>query len=153
MVIGIAVLFVALQAYPFFLRSELGSITTSWNATLLWGLLRLAGANAILDGTVILTDTIHFVVIPECTIFAPLALFSAGVLVFPSNISTKLRALMLGILVLSVANLARLVTLYIVLIVSPQLFEPVHLFVWQPIMAITALALWAMWAARQARYA
>ena len=82
-----------------------------------------------------------------------MALFTAGVLVFPSSVPEKLQALALGVLCLSLMNLLRLLTLYGVLETSPGMFDAVHLFFWQPVMAMTALVLWGLWAAKWTRYA
>ena len=119
---------------------------------MLWGVLRAIGQPVTLDGTIVSANTTYFLLIPECTIFAPFALFTAGVLAFPSAITDKGRALVGGALVLSLVNLCRLITLYFVLTITPHMFESIHLFVWQPIMAITALALWGIWAGRRAMY-
>lgn len=151
--LGIAVLFLALQAYPFYIHSSLGQLMSSWNAGLLWGVLKAVGQEVSLENTAVVTEVTRFVIIPECTIFAPLSLLVAGVLVFPSKASKKVQAILLGTFLLSVLNLFRLISLHTALSVSPGSFEPLHLFIWQPIMAIASLLLWGIWAERQTRYA
>jgi len=149
---GIGILFLSIQTYPFFIHSIIGQVASSGNAMFLWGVLKLLGKDPTIDGTVVGTPVTQFIVIPECTIFAPLALFVAGVAFFPSTVPEKLRAIVGGALILSVVNLVRLVSLYLVLESSPSVFESVHLFVWQPMMALTALVTWGIWAGRRTRH-
>ena len=151
--LGVVVLYLALQTYPLFIHSVAGRVASSWNAAMLWGVLKAIGQNPSLDGPAVVSEAVRFFVIPECTIFAPMALFTAGVLVFPSSVPEKLRALALGVLCLSLMNLLRLLTLYGVLETSPGMFDAVHLFFWQPVMAMTALVLWGLWAAKWTRHA
>ena len=151
--VGVVLLYLALQMYPLFINSSAGSVVSSWNATMLWGALRAIGQHTSLEGSSVVTDLVNFSVIPECTIFAPLALFTAGVLVFPSTVLEKFQAVVLGILFLSLTNLLRLLTLYGMLGTFPEMFDAVHLFIWQPLMAMTALVLWGIWAARRTRRA
>ena len=101
--VGVVVLFLAMQMYQVFISSVAGSVVGSWNAAMLWGALRAIGQHTSLEGSSVVTDLVNFSVIPECTIFAPLALFTAGVLVFPSTVLEKFQAVVLGILFLSAA--------------------------------------------------
>jgi exosortase/archaeosortase family protein len=149
--IGLGILFLSLQVYPLFIHSVVGEIASSWNAALLWLILHGLGQHPTLEGSTIIGELTRFVVIPECTIFAPLSLYTAGLVIFPATIGEKIRAFLLGFLVLSLVNLVRLLTLYFLLGASSQLFEAAHLFVWQPIMALTALVLWGVWAERRTR--
>lgn len=150
--VGVLILYLALQTYSWFVISTPGKVFSSWNAAILWGVLRAIGQTPTLEGSRVASETAQFFVIPECTIYAPMALFAAGVLVFPSGILEKFRALLLGTVVLSVLNLIRLLTLYTMLHVYPDPVEAVHVFIWQPVMATSALVLWGLWAARRRRY-
>ena len=149
--IGLGVLYLALQSYPWFINSEIGAVVTSWNAGMLWGVLWVIGQRPDIEGSTLLSSTNEFVVIPECTIFAPLALFVAGLLVFPSGAREKLIGFMAGFIILSVINLVRLLTLYGIAHISPGLFDATHLFFWQPVMAISALVIWGFWAERSSK--
>ena len=150
--IGVVALYLALQLYPLFINSDLGRLATQGTAAMLWLVLWITGRGPSLEGSTLVSNTTEFVVIPECTIFAPLALFTAGVLAFPSLLKDKIRGILIASLCLSLLNLVRLVSLYVLAITSPDIFDEVHLLVWQPLMAMAALVLWGIWASRRRLY-
>ena len=71
--LGVVVLYLALQTYPLFIHSVAGRVASSWNAAMLWGVLKAIGQNPSLDGPAVVSEAVRFFVIPECTIFAPMA--------------------------------------------------------------------------------
>ena len=64
-----------------------------------------------------------------------------------------MRALALGTLVLTLLNLVRLLSLFVLTSLSPEKFEVAHLLVWQPVMVVAALGLFGAWAYRVQRRA
>jgi exosortase/archaeosortase family protein len=144
--LGVIALYLALQGYSLYIASSLGDTVSIWTAHTLYGGLALLGQHPVLDGADVSAGATLFRVIPECTVFAPLALFVVGVLAFPARPTDKLLAILGGVIVLSLVNVVRLLSLFGLASMAPDSFEAVHWLVWQPLMAITALALWGAWA-------
>ena len=151
--VGVVALYLALQLYSVFVISGSGGIASRWTAATLYGALKLFGQSPTIAGFAVRSNETLFWVLPECTVFAPLALFAAGVLAFPARASQKMRALALGTLVLTLLNLVRLLSLFVLTSLSPEKFEVAHLLVWQPIMVVAALGLFGAWAYRVQRRA
>ncbi len=118
------------------------------------GLLRLLGENTHLVGTVVSApERGHaFEVIYACTSVPSTVLLVSAMLAFPSSWRRKLVGIVLGVLVLYIANLARLVMLFYCYIYQRQLYDRLHLTVWQALLVVLAVFVfffWATWGSRR----
>ena len=80
-----------------------------------------------------------------CDAIEGIALFVCAVLAFPSSFKNKLVGLAFGIAALFLLNFIRIISLFMIGISYPSLFELMHWEVWQVIFIIVALILWLLW--------
>lgn len=80
-----------------------------------------------------------------CDAIEASAIFVAALLAFPAKWKQKLKGLIKGLLILSVVNLVRIVSLFFIGKYYPDYFEFVHVDMWQIIFIILALGLWLGW--------
>jgi exosortase H (IPTLxxWG-CTERM-specific) len=87
-------------------------------------------------------------VIPECTgVFAFIILLSL-ILAYPARWGWKAAGLISGALLILLLNQVRLVTLFLLGIKAPELFEETHVFVWQGIFILVIAFFWYAWVRR-----
>lgn len=80
-----------------------------------------------------------------CDAAEPMAIFISGILAFRSRFRQKLIGLAIGLPVMFALNIIRVVTLYMFGIHFPELFETMHLAIWQVAFILVAIALWYLW--------
>jgi exosortase H (IPTLxxWG-CTERM-specific) len=112
----------------------------------LWGDASSAGSLLNLDG-------FSVSIVEACDGVLPAYIYLCAILAFPSRWSAKLWGVLLGIPAILLINLFRVVTLAIVGARWPDLFEGVHIYVWQALVIALSMALWILWAERFARTA
>lgn len=117
-------------------------------AQLLAFALRLLGNTSSVEGSIVRSQIFSLEIIFECTAILPIVLFVAAVAATPSQTKAKLWALAWGLPAIVLFNIIRLVSLVYIGHLMPEAFETVHLFVWQPLMILFALALWLWWLER-----
>lgn len=150
-VLGTAALVGSMGAYAAFVASDPANVLALWSARSLDVSLAILGVSATLEGHLVVSESVRFAVVPECTVFLPLAVFAAAVFAYPSPWRRKGVGLLLGIVALSAINTVRLVSLFYVADSIPAWYNTVHVLIWQPLMILGALGLWALWAAKVAR--
>ena len=123
-----------------------------YNAQATGFLAGLFDPTASVTGRIVETDGFAISIVEECTILAPLAIFTAAVLAFPSTIFRKMLGIALVVVVLSAVNLVRTTSLFYIGSTFPETLEVVHLLVWQSLMVIFAVALWLVWMRRWGSY-
>jgi exosortase H (IPTLxxWG-CTERM-specific) len=84
-------------------------------------------------------------IIRGCDAVEPLALFLAAVLAFPAPFRQKIPGLLLGALILALANLVRIASLFLTGVYFPRAFQQVHQEVWPVAFVLLAIVLWALW--------
>ena len=103
------------------------------------------GVPLTLDGAVINADGFLAIVAAECTGIELILLFSTAVLVWPVALRSKAIALLVFIPLLAILNLVRVITLLLTGIGIPDHFDFVHFRIWQPALALIAVAIWLLW--------
>ena len=83
-----------------------------YNAEATGFLARVFEPTASVTGIIVETEGFAISIVEECTILAPLAIFIAAVLAFPSTVSRKVLGIALGVVVLSALNLVRTTSLF-----------------------------------------
>ena len=116
-----------------------------WNAEATGFLCRILGVDVTVYENQLHTASISFVIIPECTSLQFLAIYSAGIIAFPSGIPQKFWGILLGGVVLSLLNLVRLMGLISVGTFVPPLLDSAHILVGQSLMIVAAVVLWVLW--------
>lgn len=74
------------------------------------------------------------------------AIVLSAVLAFPSTFLQKGVGILIGILGVQVVNIIRIVTLYLIGMNYPALFERFHYYVWQTAVIVLSMAIWIFWA-------
>jgi len=105
------------------------------------------GYDATVEGVVIRTPQFAVQVARGCDAIEPLALFFAAVLSSPlRRWWRKIPGILIGGLILLFVNTARIVTLVIIRIHFPSIFQDMHERIWQAAFIILVIVLWASWA-------
>jgi exosortase/archaeosortase family protein len=84
-------------------------------------------------------------IVRGCDAFDPIAVFVALVLASPIAWRKRLTGIALGVLFLLVINLVRIASLVLIGIHAPRVFEWMHLELWQALLIVLAIGLWAAW--------
>lgn len=124
--------------FPYYLR--LNAQASAW-------LLNLFGEEAGVNGVTVHTAKYQLSIRKGCDAIEPCALLIAALLVSPATWKEKWPAFALGLPLLLVLNLVRIVSLYYTGVHSPELFETMHVDVWQPGFVALTMIVWAVWAA------
>ena len=107
-------------------------------------------SNIQVSGSQILSDTVAFRIVAECTSLAPFAIFVAAIVAFPATLSRKLLGILLGFVALSAVNLVRITSLIYIGVTFPEALDVAHLLVWQSVMVMVSVMFWLVWMRRYA---
>jgi len=89
-------------------------------------------------------------VVTACTGLFTMGVFIVAVLAFPAGFLAKLIGVTLGTMGIFLINLVRLGSLFYVGVHFPNLFNKMHLLIWQSLIIVLALFLWLLWAKKAA---
>ena len=143
-----ASLLVALAVYFGFLGSALTDVVARWTATWTSFSLNLLGSATRADGTVLWSDSFTANIVAECTAIGPLVLFAGAVLAYPASPRAKVLGVLIGLVVLTGANLVRIMSLFWIGSTFPQYLDVAHLLVWQAGIILLAIVVWLFWVER-----
>lgn len=117
-------------------------------------LVRLAGGVLSLGGATLAAD-VHLgfrgfvmTIADACDGVLPAIIYVAAVLAFPGRWRDRILGVGIGLPVIFLINLVRVIALMMMGAVWPEGFHVVHIYVWQGLVVVLALALWAVWAER-----
>jgi exosortase/archaeosortase family protein len=99
-----------------------------------------------LEGYALVGERMSLRIANDCNGGWAFAIFLAAALAVPSSWRAKAWAVGLGLPALWGVNVVRVVTLYYLAIYFPNLFEALHLYVWQFLIIGAGLLLLVMWA-------
>jgi exosortase H (IPTLxxWG-CTERM-specific) len=120
----------------------LEALTAGITAALVHGL----GVQAATLGTVVYhPGGFAFEISRGCLGLVPLALLAAGIVAYPAPGRKKLWGLLVGLPALAALNVVRLVQLFVTGVRWPAAFGFAHEVVWQAIVVLAALGIWAAW--------
>ena len=135
-------LFVAISEYYSDLTNRrFSEVTATW---MTWS-MKLLGVNAGAIGIHFTCSVCRFTIIGECTAYYPCAIFVSAVLAFPSPWPRRLLGVLLGVPVVLLINQVRLVSLCYIHRSFPDLFETLHIVVWQSLIVFLTVLLWIVW--------
>lgn len=120
----------------------------TWTAWMGAWVLRLLGIDATPWKNEIVSPSLTFVVITECTAVLPVLLFLSAVVAYPTSWRRKVVGILVGAPILLGINQVRLVSLFYIGMHFPRILEGAHLVVWQSLMIFFTVLLWLLWAAR-----
>jgi exosortase/archaeosortase family protein len=84
-------------------------------------------------------------IVPDCTPLMPTAALWIAIAAFPAPWRWKLWGLAAGALLLWLYNMARILALIPLLALKPQLFEFIHVYLWQTVTLLVVFALFMLW--------
>lgn len=74
-----------------------------------------------------------------------MAIYVAAIIAYPTTLGARLLGLAVGLPLLALLNVFRLASLFLVGLRAPELFEDTHVLVWQSLMILFTLLVWAGW--------
>lgn len=111
------------------------------------GVIRLLGEETTLDDVDVVGEGVAISIREECNAIPAIFIFFAAVLAFPAPWKKKALGLALGFPAIFAVNTVRVVTLYYAAkYCSRDIFEALHLYVWQALVIIFAIFTWIFWA-------
>jgi exosortase/archaeosortase family protein len=84
-------------------------------------------------------------IVPDCTPLMPTAALWIAIAAFPAPWRSKLVGLAAGAALLWLYNMARILALVPVLAYRPQLFEFIHVYMWQTFTLLVVFTLFLLW--------
>jgi len=109
-------------------------------------ILNLFGGRTQIAGNTIRSDQFSLSVVTACTGLFTTGVFVVAVLAFPAGWRAKAIGVALGITSIFVLNVIRLVSLFLIGVHAPAVFDRAHLLIWQSLLILLALLLWLTWA-------
>ena len=138
-------LVLALALYYGFLGSSYVDRIAQWTATWTSFALGLIGVETTVRGTILASSNFAVNVVAECTAVGPLVLYIGAVAAYPATMKARGIGVALGLVVLTVINVVRIMSLFMLGAAYPQYLEIAHLLVWQTAIILLAIVLWLLW--------
>jgi len=142
--------FYAFSALPWFRESLMPRYLT-WSAWSGSFLLQLLGEQTQVVGLSIVSPRFALSVFRGCDGIDAAALFVSAVLAFQAPWLSRLTGLLAGVAFLVAANAFRIISLYYVGALRPDLFELAHVDIWQPLFVIVVALTFVTWAKSASR--
>jgi exosortase H (IPTLxxWG-CTERM-specific) len=111
--------------------------------------LRLLGQKVLVSGTVI-SGAFAVDIHNGCNGIEAIVFVAAAMFAFDAPLGKRLLGALLAAVVLQALNIVRIVSLYLIGLKRPEVFETAHLAVWQTLMFGAAVFLFLAWTARVA---
>jgi exosortase/archaeosortase family protein len=138
----------ALAVYYGFLGSSWVEHIAAWTADWTSRGLNLLGGSTRVSGTLLLSDSFAVNIVAECTAVGPLLLFIGAVIAYPASLRAKGLGAAIGLVVLTLVNLVRIMSLFWIGSAYPEYLDMAHLLVWQSAIILLAIVMWLLWAER-----
>ncbi len=116
-----------------------------FNAQLATDIWNLFDNSVSAEGTLISSSDFNFEVTAECTSIGPTAILLSAIIAWPSTIKEKIKGIIVGATALFIINLIRILTLFYIGSHFPNHLDLFHYYIWQGIIVLLALGLWAFW--------
>lgn len=117
----------------------------SFQANLSHIILNILGQNTTLNGVSISTEEFAIQFVWGCDGLEPTALFIAAILAFPAPLRLKIAGILIGSLSLLFLNIVRVICLFLIGVYYPNIFDVMHLEIWQMIFIFLALIFFMIW--------
>jgi exosortase/archaeosortase family protein len=146
-VLGFAVLMALFYLFLFsdFYQNGIHPHIVSINAKISSFVLNIFGMKTTAVAENINNDKFSVCIAKGCDAVEAMALFGVALLAFPAKWKFKLIGFFTGIAILFMLNIVRVVTLFITGFYYPNIFELMHVEVWQAVFILAAVGLWIFW--------
>ena len=141
---------VALAIYYGFLASSLVDYAAEWTAQSTSFGLGLLGTTTYVNGTILSSGSFAVDIVAECTAVGPLVLFVGAVFAYPATFGARAIGVSAGLVALTLVNLVRIISLFLIGSAYPEYLEIAHLLVWQTAIILFAIVLWLLWVTKVA---
>jgi exosortase H (IPTLxxWG-CTERM-specific) len=108
-------------------------------------ILVMFGQHSHVTGSTISGPVATISIMRGCDALDPILVLCAGILAYPSSWRRKVIGLVLGVAAMFIMNVVRILSLYVIELKAPTLFDPVHLDIWPVIFVSLAVLLWFAW--------
>lgn len=109
------------------------------------GLISTSGLEVIQNGVHIILKNDRWIMTPECTALSAMIVFVAFILVYPSSLKSKGKAVLTGIPFIIIANTMRLFSLAWATELFAKYAHLAHDYVWQVAFLILIAVMWLVW--------
>lgn len=140
----------ALAIYYGYVGSSVVDYVAAWTAQWTSHGLELLGTSTRVDGTILASNSFAVDIVAECTAVGPLVLFVGAIVAYPASLSSKGLGILLGLVALTLINLVRIISLFLIGSAYPEYLDVAHLLVWQTAIILFAIVLWLLWVERLA---
>ena len=130
--------------YLLTLRGSL-SLLKNVTASIVGAILSLAGMNVAVNGAALSVNGFGLEIIDECTAVFSAIVYCSCVLAYPTTLKKKGLGIAFGVPSLYAINILRLSVLALVGIYHPEMFEFVHVYLWQASFIIFVVVLFLVW--------
>jgi len=127
--------------YTGFFRNNIHPHLLSFNASISAFFLNLLGQNTQHLGSVISSNLFSIDIKQGCDALEPIALFAAIVLAYPTALLKKVQAVLVATFILFSLNIVRIVSLFLTGVYFENLFDLMHIDVWQFLFILFAILL------------
>jgi len=103
------------------------------------------GQNSHVAGSTIESRSVTLTIMRGCDALDPILVLCAGILAYPASWRSKAIGLVLGIPAMFLINVVRILSLYVIQLKAPALFDPAHLDIWPVVFVVLAGLLWIVW--------
>ena len=126
------------------LRGSLSILNTT-TASILGAVLSLAGMDVIVNGPALSINGFGLEIIDECTAIFSSIVYCSAVLAYPTTLKNKSFGIAFGVPSLYAINILRLSILALVGVYHPDMFEFVHVYLWQASFIIFVVVIFLLW--------
>ena len=116
-----------------------------WIAKVSGYVLDVLGHDTTVANVSIFSPRFSVRIVRGCDAVEAIALYVCAVLAFPLPLLKKFLGVIAGALLLSVLNLVRVVSLFLIGAYSRRMFDLMHIDVWQAVFIFFAVLLWILW--------
>lgn len=107
--------------------------------------MNIFGAGARVIGNSLMTSDYSINVVDGCNGIYATAILISGIIAYPSSLKAKAWGIPVGVAAIFVLNLGRVISLFYLGRSYPDIFNEVHVYVWQPIIILWAIFVWHFW--------
>ena len=126
------------------LRGSL-SLLKNITALILGAIFSVGGANVVVNGAALSINGFPLEIIDECTAVFSSIVYCSCVLAYPTTLKNKGLGIAFGVPLLYAINILRLIVLTLVGISYPDMFEFVHVYLWQASFIIFVVVIFLLW--------
>jgi exosortase H (IPTLxxWG-CTERM-specific) len=135
----------SLTVLPWFQQTVFPSYLR-FNAMIAETVLNVIGEQVHRTDLSISSDRFALQVQRGCDAMEPTMLFLAAVIAFPSTWRQRAAGALVGVAALLVLNMVRIVSLFLIGVHAPALFESAHVEIWQVAFIMFTILMWSTWA-------